>query len=129
MSVVCDKIVGYSLDISSAVKSLSSDERINLLYNDNPFEIKSYYEDDVEENDITILHDGMSGKYTKLVYVLAVDYEADTEAEELGVAINNIFSKVEIPLDVAEKLYSVYNRIFKSDSSDFVKLEYILHWH
>lgn len=129
MSVVCDKIVGYSLDISSAVRSLSSDERTNLLYGDNPFGIKSYYEDDVEENDITILHDGMSGKYTKLVYALAVDYEADTEAEELGAAINNIFSKVEIPSDIKEKLYSVYNRIFKSDSLDSVKLEYILHWH
>lgn len=129
MSVVCDKIVGYSLDISLAFRDLNSEERISLLYNDNPFGIKSYYEDDVEENDITILHDGMSGKYTKLVYVLAVDYEADTEAEELGVVINNIFSKVEITSDVAEKLYSVYNRIFKSDSSDFVKLEYILHWH
>lgn len=129
MSVTCDKIVGYSLDVSSAFKNLSSDERTDILYNDNSFGIKSYDEDDIEENDITILHDGMSGKYTKLVYVLAVDYEADTEAEELGVVINNIFSKVEIPSDIKEKLYSVYNRIFKSDSLDSVKLEYILHWH
>lgn len=143
MSVYCDKVFGYAIDVSEEFekadrdlidKWLDYDEKNKELYNKLGF--KTYYggwQKPISSGDIVLIYDGMSGEYCKLVLIKEYVYKSDCEEqdEEIVTSINEELQKIEIDTNIKGKLQLAYENIFNSDENimDKIKLEYLIHWH
>lgn len=141
MSVNCDKFIGYSIDIleewskldSSIQEKWSKDIKQENKEEFDKAGFTPYYSEQSSLKDtVTILYDGMSGQYCKLVYV--IDYEAYAEEENnenIVNTINNLLLHSPVPFSIKKNIKKIYKSIFNKDlnkTSD-IKPEYIIHWH
>lgn len=143
MSVYCDKVFGYVIDVSEEFeksdrdlvdKWLDYNENNKDLYNKLGF--KAYWgfgQKPISSGDITLIYDGMSGQYCKLVLVKEYVYKSDCEEqdEEIVTSINEELSRLEVESEIKDKLYKAYVEIFGENENvkDNIKLEYLIHWH
>ena len=135
MSVYCDEIVGYSLDIQKEFIE-NKDELQHLLeakqdkFNEIGFENYDSMNSLIDK--VSILYDGMSGEYTKLIYIL--DYEKNTseiESTHTIKTVNELLSTSAVPFSVKQKIKRVYKELFGKDLNKTSSIipEYIIHWH
>ena len=151
MGSYCDKIVGYMIDVTEEFKRLDSESREKLLDTclifKNKFgevEYKGYHTDDTPSNgDLTLIYDGMSGTYAKLVIIKEIIYDSDFEEhdDEIVVCINKELSKIEIKDSIKDKFEIAYESIFGAPNNmidkikldyairEKIRLEYLVHWH
>lgn len=137
MSVYCDKIIGYSLDITEEFNKDKTNLR-GWIEGDKDKEDKfssikfEYYNNLTSDNKVTMIYDGMSGGYCKLVYI--IDFYKETEEEnndELIDSINNLLKDSPVPFSAKQTMKSIYRAIFGIDlnKTSSIKAEYIVHWH
>lgn len=138
MSIYCDKIVGYSLDITEEFSKnvensrrwIEGDECKEYEFSSLKFEC---YDNLTSNNKVTMLYDGLSGKYCKLVYI--IDFDKETEEEEnnddLINSINNLLKDSPVPFSVKQTMKNIYRAIFGTDlnKTSSIKPEYIVHWY
>lgn len=143
MSVYCDKIVGYTLDVTKDFENAnreSIDKWLDYCENNkdlySKLSFKTYWgfgQKQISSGDITLIYDGMSGQYCKLVLIEEYVYKSDCEEQDDGivVAINEKLNQVEIDSNIKEKLQLAYESIFGNNENiiDKIKLEYFIHWH
>lgn len=141
MSVYCDKILGYMIDITEEFNSLSSDlqdkwisynEEIEEQYKKLNF-IPYYSDITPSSGEMIIINDGMSGNYTKLVLIIDYIYKSESEEhdEDLVNSINRELAKLKINKAIKEKFEEAYNIIFglNKNKCDSIKVKYLIHWH
>lgn len=132
MGVRVDKYLGYVVDIQKEWGELTIDYQDLYLCNEEKRTdtFKPYYAKGNCKDKITVLYDGMSGEYTKLLYVL--DYCTDTSDEDESIVktVNKQLENVEVPSEIRQKLRNMYKEIFNVEHvTDFkVQLEYFIHW-
>ena len=141
MSVYCDKFVCYSIDIMNEWESLTEKQQDfwSSNWSNNQIEehekinfIPYYNKIGALTNKITILYDGMSGEYCKLIYV--VDYERDANEEDcdnIVKSINSLLNESPVPFSIKQNMKEVYKAIFGKDlnMTSSIKATYLVHWH
>lgn len=132
MGVNVAKYIGYVVDIQKEWDKLL-DEQQDIWSCSTSKEtdtFKPYYTHGDFKDKITVIYDGMSGEYTKLIYV--VDYCTDTSDEDESIVkeVNKHLSSVEVPSEIRQKLREVYKEIFGVEHiTEFkVQMEYFIHW-
>lgn len=132
MGINCDAFVGYTLDITNEVQELNnSDEIIYDLKDDNEYGLKSYWgKSGIKPDDIVILHDGLNGEFTKLIYVLNYEHNIGyLESEDIFKTVNGLLLFADVPSNTRIKLLSVFNKLFNRVESKSVKAEFILYYN
>lgn len=132
MGVRVDKYLGYVVDIQKEWdKLLDEQQDYWSCSKEKESEIfKPYYTHGDFKGKITILYDGMSGEYIKLIYIL--DYCTDTSDDDESIVktVNKQLENAEVPNEIKQKLRNMYKEIFNVEHiTDFkVQLEYFIHW-
>lgn len=132
MGVRVDKYLGYVVDIQKEWdKLLDEQQDYWSCSKEKESEIfKPYYTHGDFKGKITILYDGMSGEYTKLIYIL--DYCTDTSDDDESIVktVSKQLENVEVPNEIRQKLREVYKEIFGIEYvTEFkVQMEYLIHW-
>ena len=133
MGVRCDKIVGFSLDITEEWNGLSETKREKILDIELPdFEYVGFSLRADIKNKLTIIYDGMNGDYCKLVYVLRDNRdECDDELPEILEAINEVMKESPVSFSVTRKIKQLYRELFgyELNKSSRIRAEYINHFH
>lgn len=151
MSVNTTKVIGYVIEVEPEWRKLhnqltesnwdSVNDRWLGDFNKSEQAMKDYellgfiaYYNRNKFNDtegkITLLDDGMSGSYTRLVYPQLIVEYADEEDEEVVQALNEFLSKSEVPKEIFQKLYKVYKEIFGEPEKPIeVKVKYFIHYN
>lgn len=132
MGVRVDKYLGYVVDIQKEWdKLLDEQQDYWSCSKEKESEIfKPYYTHGDFKGKITILYDGMSGEYTKLIYVLDCCADTCDDDEDIVKTVNKQLENVEVPNEIRQKLRNMYKEIFNIEHiTDFkVQLEYFIHW-
>ncbi|MBO5389412.1 MAG: hypothetical protein J6A59_15015 [Lachnospiraceae bacterium] len=134
MGVYCDKVIGYSLDITEEWDKLSEDVKDKWLEeNNSKLNYISYYDRNESLKDyVTVIYDGMNGDYCKIVYVICCSKNAEEENDdELVDCINSLLKESPVPFSVKQDIRNVYKELLGRDLSrtSDIKPNYIVHWH
>ena len=134
MGVYCDKVIGYSLDITEEWNKLSEDVKDKWLEeNNSKLNYISYYDRNESLKDyVTVIYDGMNGDYCKIVYVICYSKNAEEENDdELVDCINSLLKESPVPFSVKQDIRNVYKELLGRDLSrtSDIKPNYIVHWH
>lgn len=151
MSVDITKVIGYVIDVEPEWRKLHNEltssnwDSINDRWlgdfskseqamNDyESLDFIAYYNRSKfndTEGKITLIDDGMSGTYTKLVYPKLIVEYADEEDEEVVRTLNEFLNKSEVPKEIFKKLYKVYKEIFGEPERPIeVKAQYFIHYN
>lgn len=132
MGISCDAFVGYTLDITNEIQELSNyDKIIYELEDGNEYEIKSYWGNSrINSGDVVLLHDGLNGEFTKLIYVLSYENNIGyLESEDIFKTVNGLLLFVDVPSNIRIKLLSVFNKLFNRVESKSIKAEFILYYN
>lgn len=143
MGVAVDTYIGYSVDIYDKFNNYSKvlmDKWLEDFKSSNKMEFDKLnftplYNTGYKIKDkVSLIYDGMSGTYCKLMYVLAYDYNTgDDISEDVIKSINSLLKESKIPEYVEENIKRVYSAIFSeelnTDNNNKISAEYLLHWH
>jgi hypothetical protein len=139
MGVDVDKYFGYVIDITeqtSKLKSIGEDdfwekymdgenlsqELIDLGY------VADSYPKYPTANDITLIYDGMSGNYCKLIYIVTVERDS-YDYSETNEELNKVLANVPVQDDIKEKMWEAYRLIFGDRLCPNIKAEQFSHFH
>lgn len=130
MGVRVDKYLGYVVNIQDEWNKLTEEERDLWLDTKHTDTFKAYYLSGDCKDKITVIYDGMSGQYTKLVYVVEYFSATCDDDEKIVGVVNKYLGSAEVPNEIRQKLREVYKEIFSLDYvTDFkVQLQYFIHW-
>lgn len=133
MSISCNKFVGYSMNIMKEIEDLDTETKNDIIYDlekGNKYGLSLYWgSGKLKTGDIVILYDGLSGEYAKLLYVVAVSYDAyEDDTEYFTSSIQELLKKVEVPNDVRTSMLKVYYNIFGNIISKEIITDYIVHY-
>lgn len=137
MGVYAHNFHGYSMDVTEEYRKVKEDY-YHIFDLDEPDKEKTYNNlikigvkpywmnnGSFVKGDITLLYDGMSGKYAKLIYIINEENYANNEYEEefvLKDKINDMSAKL--------KLREVYKNLFnESDEEKEIELIRFSHYH
>lgn len=133
MGVRCDKIVGFSLDITDEWAGLNEVKKNKVLDIELPdFGYVGFNINADIKNKLTIIYDGISGEYCKLVYVLRDNREENSEElQEILDAINEVMKESPVSFSVTRKIKQFYRELFgyELNKSSRIHAEYINHFH
>ena len=132
MSIYCDKIVGYGLDIKNEWDLIDDDTRDRWLTNDYENIVFKAFDSAKNSTEyLTIVDDGLSGEYTKLVYVTAIERNSYEEENSIDKGINELLYTSEVPFGVKQKVKAAYREIFGKElnRTSLIKAMYLVHWH
>lgn len=148
MGVYVDKVFGYTVDIQEEWEKLLENDKDNLIRdrwggflddNDNskfqyPERFVLYYELNSAKLSkptlVTLVDDGMSGQYTKLVYILG--FVRDSVENETAILdpLNEELAQVKADNSILDTLGTIYFEIFNCVlDTDRVHLELFNHFH
>ena len=133
MGVSCDRVVGFSLDISKewdGISEVGQEKLYNAILDDLNYVGYSAGKD--VRFKITILNDNMDGGYCKLVYVNNISKNGyENDVEDVIDGINELLATAEVPYSVIKHMKRAYKTFFNKELSKIsgIKPEYILHWH
>ena len=142
MSTRCDKIVGYTYDITkeyNEIKKSNRDEFDNKWLSGEETVLncgvtfKPYWnKKDKDNGKLMILYEGMNGSYCKLVFINEVEYDAFYEDDTNIVnAINKLLkTRASVPFEVKQVIREGYRQIFgkELERTSEIKPEYIVYW-
>ena len=132
MGMRCDKIVGYGIDIQEPWEELREELQDKWMDADmENLNFKGYNIYKGENDTLTIIYDGLSGEYCKLMYITAYEKNSYEEETNIDTGINKILSTAEVPFSVKQKVKELYKEIFKKDlnRTSLIKALYLVHWH
>lgn len=135
MGVVTDRYLGYVVDVLDEVNKSDGvlDKYVYAWEGTKELEelgFKGYYQvvGRMQEGDIVLFYDGMSGGYAKLVYICSEQCEVSDEENNLK--LNQVLRKVQVEDSVKESIYKVYSILFgETDKELDIHMEEFLHWH
>lgn len=151
MAIYCDKILGYVVDITEEFSKLDTETQDKWIEYSKELEeyykklnFTPYYSDITPSYDeMIIIRDSMSGKYTKLVIIIDYVYKSGSmeQDEDLVDSINRELEKLKINNIIKDRFEEAYNTIFNLPEDmreriridyelrDKIKVQYMIHWH
>jgi hypothetical protein len=133
----CTLYFGYTLDVPYfTLPSEKRDLFDDIVYEnmENEYGLSGKYFDKVEhtwkidEGSITLVVDGMSGSYAKLIYILGCQEDVGY-IDGFNNKVNKILNDIKVPKEIAQKLKDIGMKMFGKLESADVKTEIIVHWH
>lgn len=130
MGINVNKYIGYSIDVLDEYSQLDDNIRDNWNsgYSEE-LKFKGYYSRQGSlKGYITLLYDGMSGDYCKLMYVEDYTVDCSDDDSDMIDTINAKISNTVVPDDIQKILKDVYRYITRKELSKDIKLEYLIHY-
>ncbi|MNL91089.1 hypothetical protein D3C81_08170 [compost metagenome] len=138
MSITVSKVLGYCIDIQDFIDSYANSVSIDTIVQEKKEFLRDLgfnttnYISKVKAEDIIILEDGLSGEYSKLIYVLSVVEDSEDDVyknEQITKVINKHLSDIRCPKDIRHKLDSVMKILFNYTGENKIILELVYNEH
>ena len=82
-----------------------------------------------DAGEIEIVHDPLTGEYTKIMYILKVERFSGLECEIIDQTVNDFLQDIPTPADINAQIAEIYKEIFNKNMNGHAQLELLDHWH